>query len=216
MTKDNPMIQIPQFPILARQTEEAPHPMLRQLEQHWHSLRMDGTIPARGDVDPAAIGNALPWTFVLQRVAPGVARMRVAGQQLHDILRMDPRGMPISAFFGPDDRSTLAVHLEMAFSDSAIVALPLFAPSKFMRRQVAGQILFMPLVDNQGDVSRVLGALVTNKPLGWLQRHLSIDATKPTRYDPINIIPTPAPALQPSKKPNAARRSALKLVVNNG
>ncbi|MCO4848527.1 MAG: PAS domain-containing protein [Yoonia sp.] len=208
------MTQTPQFPSLARRTQDAPHPVLRQLEQHWHSLRSDGQIPARNDVDPRAIGSALPWSFVLQRVAPGVARMRVAGQKLHDILRMDPRGMPISAFFGPDDRSTLAVHLEMAFSDPAIVALPLFAPATLMRKQVIGQILFMPLVDNQGDVSRVVGALVTDRPLGTRKRRLSIDDTKPTRHEPISMMPTQA--LQPSKKPNAAQRPALKLVVNNG
>ena len=97
---------------------------------------MYDTIPARDNIDPSAIGSALPWTFVLQRVAPSVARMRVAGQQLHDILRMDPRGMPVSAFFGPNDRSTLAVHLEMAFSDPALVALPLCAPSTFLRKPV--------------------------------------------------------------------------------
>ncbi|MDE0983216.1 MAG: PAS domain-containing protein [Yoonia sp.] len=208
------MIQTPQFPILARQTEDAPHPMLKQLEQHWHSLRVNGTIPARDDVDPGIIGSALPWTFVLQRVAPGVARMRVAGQQLHDLLGMDPRGMPISAFFGADERSTFAVHLEMAFSDPAIVALPLFAPATLLRKQVTGQILLMPLVDNQGDVSRVLGALITDGPLGSRKRRLMIDDTKPTRYEPINMMPIPA--LQPTEKPNAGGRSALKLVVNNG
>ena len=110
--------------------------MLRQLEQYWHSLRIYDTIPSRDNIDHSAIGSVLPWTFVLQRVAPGVARMRVAGQQLHDILRMDPRGMPVSAFFGPNDRSTLAVHLEMAFSDPALVALPLCAPSTFLRKPV--------------------------------------------------------------------------------
>ncbi len=208
------MILTPQFPVLALETDDAPHPVLRQLEQYWHSLRMYDTIPARDNIAPSAIGSALPWTFVLQRVAPSVARMRVAGQQLHDILRMDPRGMPVSAFFGHDDRSTLAVHLEMAFSDPALVALPLCAPSTFLRKPVTGQILLMPLVDNQGDVSRVLGALITDGSLASRKRRLSIDSTKPTRYQPINMMPTPA--RQPSKKPNAGGRSALKLVINNG
>ncbi|MFT5065673.1 MAG: hypothetical protein ACJAWC_002284 [Yoonia sp.] len=214
MTKDGPMIQTPQFPMLARRNQDAPHPVLRQLEQHWQSLRAQGPIPARNEVNPDAIGSALPWTFVLQRVAPGVARMRVAGQKLHDILQMDPRGMPVSAFFGPDDRSTLAVHLEMAFIDPAIVALPLFSPATLMRKKVTGQILLMPLVDNQGDVSRVLGALITDGTLGSRRRRLSIDDEMPTRYEPITMMP--APALQPLKKPNATGRPALKLVVNNG
>lgn len=222
------MTQVPQFPILAKRNADAPHPVLHMLETHWKSLRQTGPVPARDDIAPHTIDKALPWTFVLQRVAPGVARMRVAGQALHDILRMDPRGMPLSAFFGPDDRSTLAVHLEMAFSDPTLIALPLFAPATLFRKDVTGQMLLMPLCDAHGDVTRVLGGLVTNGPLGSKSRRLSIDDTKPIRNEPISMMPMqnqPISDTMPMairnqavahmKKPTAVGRPALSLVVDN-
>lgn len=208
------MTQSTPFPIIARRSRDVPHPVLGKLEQHWQSLRQDGPIPLRDNVDPSAINTALPWTFILQRVAPGVARMRVAGQKLHEVLGMDPRGMPLSAFFGADDRSTLAVHLEMAFTDPALIALPLYAPSTLLRKQVNGQILLMPLLDAKGDVSRLLGALVTDNHLGSRNNRLLIDNTKPIRHEPIKLMP--ARIIGAQKKPNASRRPALTLVVNNG
>jgi hypothetical protein len=49
---------------------------------------------------------------------------------------MDPRGMPLSAFFEGDDRSTLAVHIETAFSEPAVIALPLQAQAKLLRKKI--------------------------------------------------------------------------------
>ena len=143
-----------------------PHPAMALLENHWQSLRHGQNTPARADVDPAAIDKALSWTFILHRVAPGVARIRIAGQNLHDVLRMDPRGMPISAFFDADDRSTLSVHVESVFSDPALIMIPLHRPAALLRPEVQGALLLMPLTDHLGEVTRAIGAWSLTDPLG--------------------------------------------------
>lgn len=197
------------FPVAARRASDPKHPVLEHLETYWQSLRKDGAIPARADVDPGAIDSALPHTFVLERVAPGVARMRVAGQKLHDIMRMEPRGMPISAFFDADDRSTLAVHLESAFAEPALVAIPVHVPSGLLRTSVKGAMLLLPMLDDHGDVSRVLGALVVDGKLTSRSRRLKIDDSQPMRMEPaFSYVPTQ------TQRPDVIR-PALRLVVNN-
>lgn len=84
---------------LTRRADDRIHPTLALIEDHWNAQHIDGQVPRRADIAPDALGHALPFTFMLHRVAPGIGRIRVAGQKLHDILRMDPRGIPLSAFF---------------------------------------------------------------------------------------------------------------------
>ena len=200
------------FPYVTSRTNETVHPALGQLERHWQSLRHDIAIPKRADVNPSAIDAALPWTFVLHRVAPGVARMRVAGQKLHEVLGMDPRGMPLSAFFDADDRSTFSVHLEAMFSEPSLVQLPLHRSAGILRPAVTGTLLLLPLTDDQGEVTRAFGALVTNRPIGH-RRKLRLNESQPIRQEPITIFTAPHPAQM--QRPDVIR-PALRLVVNNG
>ena len=198
---------------LAAPSDTALSPVLRTIENHWASMRNDHNVPLRHAVDPVQIDHALPYTFTLQHVATGVARLRIAGQKLHDLLNMDPRGMPISAFFAPADRAVLATHIELAFAEPAIIALPLRSSGGILRKPVTGQILFLPLADELGGVTRILGGLVTNGALGAWNRRLHIDAAKPIRFDPINMA-APVPHMQ--KRPDTVKRPTLQLVVNNG
>lgn len=199
------------FPYVARSTSEAMHPAFAQLERHWQSLRQGMSVPRRFDINTTAIETALPWTFVLHRVAPGVARIRVAGQKIHDVMRMDPRGMPLSALLDADDRSTLAVHLEEVFSEPALVQLPLHRPAAILRPEVNGALLLMPLLDEHGEVTRAFGALVTDRVLGQ-RRRLQLDSSQPIRQEPITMFSAPRPV--ETQRPNAIR-PALRLVVNN-
>lgn len=195
-----------------RRATDVIHPALKQIEDLWQSLRAGTTLPKRTDIDPDCIDAALPWSFVLHCVAPGVARVRVAGQMVHNALRTDPRGMTINAFFGDEDRSTLAVHLEAMFTDPALVQLALRSPARLLRPEINGTMLLLPLLDGYGDVTRALGVLVTDRNLRSRQS-LGLDADKPLRYEPASLYHTP-PAPQ-TQRPDAVR-PALRLVVNNG
>ena len=85
----------------------AENPILRHLGSYWQSLRHARHIPARNEIAPQGVDAALPYAFILQRVGPGVARMRVAGQKIHELLCMDARGMPVSVLFAPNSREQL-------------------------------------------------------------------------------------------------------------
>ncbi|MEL6992372.1 MAG: PAS domain-containing protein, partial [Pseudomonadota bacterium] len=51
----------------------------RKLLAYWNALRVNLDVPRRCDVDPRGIAGILSRTFILERVAPGLARFRVAG-----------------------------------------------------------------------------------------------------------------------------------------
>ena len=197
------------------------HAHLEALETYWRSLGADRGIPARTDLNPAQIETVLPYAFILQRVAAGTARFRVAGQRVHDLLKMDPRGMPFSTLFQPEDHQDLRHLLESAFQDPAIVGLPLRAPGGLVRPALDAALLMLPMRDNAGDTSRLLGALVTPDHPALKPHRFAIRRDIRSRHE---RLATPGPALVPlmsrqlprEKGPNTPKRPALRLVVNNG
>lgn len=192
--------------------------ILQSLEKYWQALRNAQRIPSRNDIEPSQIDRALPHAFILQRVAPGIARMRVAGQQLHDLLKMDARGMPISTFFVPEARDQIAKLIEASFTEPAIISVPLTSPGSLIRPTLTGTMLMLPLRDDKGETSRILGAIVTEGEPGSRPRRFEITQGAAIRHETLGLqlasvqsIPRPA---QP-KGPDA-ERPALRLVVNNG
>ncbi len=190
---------------------------LESLESYWQTLRHAQKVPSRNDIEPSQIDDALPHAFILQRVAPGVARMRVAGQRLHDLLKMDARGMPVSTFFMPEARDEIARLIEAAFREPAIISIPLDAPATMLRGQVTGTMLLLPLRDAQGATTRILGALVTEGEIGHRPRRFKITEGARLRRETLGLqlagVQTLIPA-DPVEKPDTTR-PALRLVVNN-
>ncbi|MFT6943636.1 MAG: hypothetical protein ACJAUW_000206 [Yoonia sp.] len=89
------------------------------------------------------IESALPYAFILQRVAPGTVRFRAAGQRIFNLLKVDARGMPLSTLFHPDTRNPLGDLLENAFCEPAILGLPLVSPSTVLRPAMHGAMILL-------------------------------------------------------------------------
>ncbi|WP_204114248.1 PAS domain-containing protein [Shimia biformata] len=127
---------------------------LRMVEDHWAQLRRAGGIPARTALDPRALQTALAHCVVLERIAPGMARIRVAGARVNDLLGMELRGMPLSALILPDSRDIFRSALEEVFDRPARAKLGLQCESG-----MPGQMLLLPLLDRHGRVTRALGCI---------------------------------------------------------
>ena len=56
--------------------------LLAEVEAYWRGLSRDEALPERRAVDPSRIDSALSSCFVLERVAPGIGRIRVAGPRI--------------------------------------------------------------------------------------------------------------------------------------
>ncbi|WP_296764163.1 PAS domain-containing protein, partial [Sediminimonas sp.] len=176
---------------------------LAQIEAYWHGLRAGGDIPARIGVDRRGIDAALPHAFVLERVAPRVARLRVAGHALCDLLGMELRGMPLSALFAPDSRDDLAAALAGVFDRPATCRLSLRRKHRFGLAPVHAQAVLLPLRGPGGEISHAIGAIEvikgTHAAGGKPQR---FDLTE-ARTHPISIGTTAADAT-PAPVPDPA------------
>ncbi|MDE4131781.1 PAS domain-containing protein [Phaeobacter sp. QD34_3] len=144
---------------------------LRQAEAYWTALRRGDDIPSRSQIDPRGLENILSQTFILERVAPGIARFRLAGQKVNEMAGMEVRGMPITAFFTPEARKQLSAALEHMFDAPAIVELELQTQATRLHGSRGARMLLLPLRSDLGDVSRALGVFVSEgNPTGTSQR----------------------------------------------
>ncbi len=134
---------------------------LRQAEAYWTALRRGDDVPNRSQIDPRGLENILSQTFILERVAPGIARFRLAGQKVNEMAGMEVRGMPITAFFTPDARKQMSAALEHMFEAPAIVEIEMQTEASRMRGRREARMLLLPLRSDLGDVSRALGVFVS-------------------------------------------------------
>lgn len=140
-------------------SSSAQFPGCRDLEAYWTALRGARQMPARSEFDPRGVEASLASTFIAERVAPRVARIRVAGSSLTDMLGMDVRGMPITAFFDPASRDVIADAMSTMFEQPAQMTVTLSAKRGFGRRPEQARLLLLPLCDQFGEVTRVVGCL---------------------------------------------------------
>lgn len=134
---------------------------LRQAEAYWTALRRGDDVPNRSQIDPRGLENILSQTFILERVAPGIARFRLAGQKVNEMAGMEVRGMPITAFFTPDARKQMSAALEHMFEAPAIVEVEMQTEPSRLRGRREARMLLLPLRSDLGDVSRALGVFIS-------------------------------------------------------
>lgn len=137
--------------------------ILGGLRAHWFALRAGRLVPDRVDIGAPGLGAALDHAFILERIAPGAARLRLAGRHLIDLMGMEVRGMPFCALFNPPSRGRVSDVLESVFRGPQLAALQLGAPAVAPGgREGGGRMLLMPLKSDLGDVTRALGCLVAD------------------------------------------------------
>ncbi len=147
---------------------------IAQVEAYWEALRGDRLLPKRSDIDPRGIEQALANAFILERVAPGHARLRVAGSHLSELLDMEVRGMSVTAFLENDARTQVAQALEDIFQTPCSMMLDLVSKGGDGTPEIEGRMLILPLLSDLGDASRALGCFVTKGDIGIAPRRFDI------------------------------------------
>ena len=160
-----------------RAGKPAKFPAIALVEAYWEGLRDTRLMPARSEVDPRGISAALEFAFVLEKIAPGMARLRVAGRHLSELLGMETRGMPVSAMFLPESRNVLRAALEECLDTPACIRLSLAGDTGFTRPRLEAQMYLAPLRDENGLPSRILGCLQSKGRIGRGPRRFSIRET---------------------------------------
>ncbi|MEO0918015.1 MAG: PAS domain-containing protein [Pseudomonadota bacterium] len=202
-----------------------------KIESYWNEVRGQRLVPSRCEIDPRGLGSVLSHAFILERIAGGLARFRIAGSHLADVTGLELRQMPISALFLPGSREQLSDAMEAVFDEPAMVRMRITSPGGFGRPALEGELVLLPLRSDLGDVDRVLGGLVFHGRIGRTPRRIEIvnqsrktltgyagpshgrdvpNKDMPSGDHAPSSVSRAAPAL-----PKPSSRSYLKLVVSN-
>ncbi|CAM3183064.1 PAS domain-containing protein [Paracoccus nototheniae] len=171
-----------------------PERVLHDMRDYWNSIRQGRAVPARSDVDPRAIARILDHAFILERIAPGAGRLRLAGRHLIDLMGMEVRGMPVCSVLNTSSRGRFSDVLESVFKGPQIARLTLQAEASYARPLLTAQMLLLPLRSDLGDVTRALGCLVAEGDLGVAPRRFDLhgDEVMPIIDGGETIAPSPS------------------------
>lgn len=158
--------------------------------RYWDHLRRGQVTPYRSEVDPRRIDPALPHAFIGERIAAGHVRLRIAGSHLNELMGMEVRGMPLSSLFDPEDREALQQHLAMLFDAPAVLRLALRSPSGFRRPALEARAVLLPMRNDMGDVTRLLGCLdsapvAQRVPRRFRLDHISVERLTARPLEPL-------------------------------
>lgn len=191
-------VKTPSAPVLPDMTGSD---MVSQVTQYWDGLRCNGGIPARKDIDARALGAALPHVFLAEMVTPRVARLRVCGHRVEDLMGMDMRGMPLTTLFAGDARAEVMSAVGQV-ARGVRVTLALQGETGFGLPRMDARLALLPLADAAGQPTRVLGVLDVSGQIGRSPRRF-------VRATPL-ALPVSADAVPP------ARRAPVLRVINGG
>jgi hypothetical protein len=135
-------------------------------------------VPKLSEIDPRAIAHALEYIFVSERIVIGMARFRIVGSHLCNIIGMEVFGMPLNSLITPSGRETLGSVLETVFQCPAACDLKMVAEVGRQKPAVEALMSLMPLRSDLGDVRRLLGCFVAKGALDTQPRRSEIVTTK--------------------------------------
>ncbi|MFN0113294.1 MAG: PAS domain-containing protein [Paracoccaceae bacterium] len=203
---------------------------INEMSAYWEGLRGGRLVPLRSDIDPRGIERTLEYAFVIERVAPQIARFRLAGMHLSDLMGMEVRGLPISSLISMRSRTDFAEAMEEVFTKPAAVEFRLVAETAIGKPDLQAKLNLLPLRSDLGDISRALGCLVTEGAIGRAPRRfdvaeitrLPVEAGRPLRrevragLERAAAVAGMAEAAAPFRPaPRAASRAHLRLVKSD-
>jgi len=161
---------------------------------YWEKLREGTTLPRRSDLDPSDLRAALPFTFLLERTGRGIARIRVCGQHISDLLGQNARGLPISVFCASGTKEKFLHHLDEVFDRPASLAMDLVAREGGSPLKTA-EMLILPLLSANGRVERALGCIASSGPIEFPPYRFDVRSNRLTQ------LPSPVPTETEPKRP---------------
>lgn len=182
--------------------------LLAEVRAYWEALRDNGRLPLRAAIDPRGLASALEQVFLIERIAPGHARFRLAGHHLHDLMGMDVRGMPLSVLFEAGARQRVQPVVEEVFENATALHLGLEAERGMGRPAMAAKLMLLPLRAVQDEPAMALGVLVSQGSIGRAPRRFQIASLRVetlfetevvARISRRNLPTDPVPVTSPGK-----------------
>ena len=176
-------------------------PAISQVDAYWEALRDGRLMPKRAEVDPRGLESALEFAFILERIAPGVGRFRIAGMHLNDLLGMEVRGMPLTAMFEPGARDKVQETLLSVTDVPKMADLMLSSDRGIGRPGLKARMWLAPLATDTGGPPRVLGCLQSIGQIGRAPRRFAVDQVHTRRIVATRGGATAPELVEPARAP---------------
>jgi hypothetical protein len=152
--------------------------VLQEVRAYWEALREHGRLPPRSAIDPRGLASALEQVFLIERIATGHARFRLAGNLFHNIIGMDVRGMPLTTLLEPVARQRLQSVLEEVFESATVLHLGLEAERSIGRPALRARMMLLPLRAGAAEPLMALGVLAIEGAVGRAPRRFHISTLR--------------------------------------
>ncbi|MDX2309527.1 MAG: PAS domain-containing protein [Hyphomicrobium sp.] len=139
------------------------HETTKGLYRYWNALRGERLAPRRFEIEPSRIGDFLPETFILERVASDNYPFRLAGTRLADRMSFQLRGRNVFDCFAPGDGITVKSRLNSASVQGGVILMTLRGATRSGRHQSL-EMIVLPLLHMQPTADRYLGAICPIDP----------------------------------------------------
>lgn len=158
----------------AMMAQETAFQPLQAVRAYWEGLRRADQLPRRDQIDPRGIAMALDCVFLIEQIAPGHARIRLAGMHLCDLLGMDVRGMPVTSLLEPVARDRLSAALPALFRGESLIEIGLEAERGIGRPTLEARMVLLPLLGEPSEPRLALGCLCSAGDIGRAPRRFAI------------------------------------------
>ncbi len=183
----------------------------RLVLDYWTHLRGARRLPARRDVDPRGLRSVLPFVFLADAPSADATPIRLAGTGLCERYGRELRGHNLQALWRPGDRPAVRDVIAHVLATPA-PALARFHAETIERIEVAGELLLLPLSDESGAVTKLMGCAFATESTARLgsrplisQRLDGVDYDMTQwRGDPSPAAPAVAPATEIRRKGHLA------------
>ncbi len=143
------------------------HKKTADLYNYWNALRGKEAAPKRSSLDPQNISGLLGDLFILERNSPVKYTFRLAGTRLCSAYGQELRGQSISSFWSESDRESVETLLYSITEDAAAAVIGIQAQSS-AGNSLPLEMLLLPLFQDSGKLTRVLGGLVPLESAYWI------------------------------------------------
>jgi hypothetical protein len=138
----------------------------RLLYDYWNDVRGERLAPTRFEIEPSRMSIVLSETFILERTGAEAFPFRLAGTRICDQFGRELRGSDFLSLAGSDYR---AVARALGAVTKAGAALLLEIEGETDDNRIAKfEVLVLPLLHPENEVTRYLGTISAIEPEPWL------------------------------------------------
>lgn len=184
----------------------------RMLFSYWDGLRGARSAPERGEIEPGAIRQVLPDTFILELDRDRRAAIRLAGTRLCALFGGELKDRSFASLWRQADGVEARRCVDIVVDDAAGVVAGLVGTTPRQAR-VDLEMVLLPLRHRGQPHVRILGAIAPAIAPPWL----GFDAV--TRLETVSLrvlSPSPAPPAVPAIEVEVVRDPVRRFVVYQG